>query len=634
MLLIFKDVSESSQEFNDSETIVDIYERCAYVDDVLLYDLFYNSQELLSFGMETRICETEFRDHDVISKVSRLSVEDLMVHEKNKREIEEVSPRAGITDPVLAFNLVRKNGLILMYVRYQTERLCIEAVRNCLDARIYVQDLTENIIIEIVKHKPELIQEYNCTHRIHVEALKKSGLAIRYIEKQTNGLCKLAVAQNPCAIGFIRCKTRELCESAFSSRHEAIRYIDNQNEDFYRSVLRIDPFLIRHLPENIFNESLCLFAIKINPFVLRYISAQTEEMCLRAVRHRPETFSFVKIQTRKICLAAMNASPLTLIGFWPKRGPMSNFEKIRHPDSQINTRHNLNLVENQTEEICLASVKRNGMTVCFAHDQTNRVQFEAVKENLSAFTKIHCPSDDVKFVMSHAYIFNGKRLETQLETFRRESQILTLDIVRSGRHFINPKKLTRQEYFPAKDAITAHKLIFRAARKLDVYLFESLLKIGVPIDVRNRRGNAIYKYLNRDTIVHNHMKKLLEEAPKTQRCNPSRDCPRKKKREFFNKLFGILYSNYEHVELLEKHIKGCKSTWLNTNINGITPLMCAVMQEKLAYIQCLIKYHAKIHIRSGNGMTVMEWANVYGSLRVQRFFFGFCGDSEFDFMMD
>ena len=635
MLLIFKDVSELSQEFNDSETIADIYERCAYVDDVLLYDLFYDSQELSSFGMETQICETEFQNHDVISKIPRFKNTDLLLlHHQNKEIIKDIAPSTRITDPVLALNLVEQNGLILMYVRCQTERICIEAVRSRLVAKMYVKDLTENIIIEIVKHDPDLIQRYNCTHQIHVEALKKSGLVIRHIENQTIGLCKLAIAQNPHAIKFVRRKKRELCEIAFSARHDSIQFIDNQNEDFYRSALRIDPFLIKTIPRSVLNESLCLFAIKINPFALRFVSVQTEEICLRAVRRRPETFPFVKIQTRKICLTAMSSSPLSLIGFRPKRVPMSNFEKIRHPCSQINTRNNLNLVENQTEEICLASVKRNGMTVCFARHQTDRVQLEAVKENLSAFTKIHCPSDDVKFAMNHAYILSGKRLEMQLEDLRCKSRIPTLDMIRSGRHFIDSEKLTRQEYFPAKDAITAHKLIFRAARKLDVYLFESLLKIGVPVDVRNRRGNAIYKYLNRDTLVHNHMKKLLEEAPKTQRCNPPQNCPRKRKREFFDRLFGILYSYSERVELLEKHIKGCKSTWLNTNINGVTPLMCVVMQEKLGYIQCLMKYHAKIHIRSGNGMTVMEWANVYGSPRVQRFFFGFCGDPEFDFMID
>lgn len=50
----------------------------------------------------------------------------------------------------------------------------------------------------------------------------------------------------------------------------------------------------------------------------------------------------------------------------------------------------LNFIDNQTEEICLESVKQNGLSLRFVYNQTEEVCIEAVRQDDYALHFVKC----------------------------------------------------------------------------------------------------------------------------------------------------------------------------------------------------------------------------------------------------
>ena len=74
----------------------------------------------------------------------------------------------------------------------------------------------------------ELRALYYPSDTSNFEAVRKNGLYLQYIEKQTEVLCLAAVRQNPRAIKFVKKQTPEICLEAVKRNGNALEYVINQ----------------------------------------------------------------------------------------------------------------------------------------------------------------------------------------------------------------------------------------------------------------------------------------------------------------------------------------------------------------------------------------------------------------------
>ena len=79
--------------------------------------------------------------------------------------------------------IMREDGINLEYVKYQTSKICLEAVKQNSWALQFVKNQTEQICLE---------------------AVKRNGNALQFVENQTEEICIAAVKQNPFALQFAK----------------------------------------------------------------------------------------------------------------------------------------------------------------------------------------------------------------------------------------------------------------------------------------------------------------------------------------------------------------------------------------------------------------------------------------------
>lgn len=84
---------------------------------------------------------------------------------------------------------MKKNGSLLMNVKYQTEEICIAAVRSCSEALIHVRRQTDKI----------------CR-----EAVRASSTALEHVKDQTAEICFEAYKAFPESFKFVRIESKEL----------------------------------------------------------------------------------------------------------------------------------------------------------------------------------------------------------------------------------------------------------------------------------------------------------------------------------------------------------------------------------------------------------------------------------------
>ena len=89
--------------------------------------------------------------------------------------------------------IVKRDGLALAYVKYQTPEICLAAVRRNGLALIYMNRQTPEICLA---------------------AARQNGLALMYANNQTPEICLAAVKQNKNALTYSNYQTPEICLAA------------------------------------------------------------------------------------------------------------------------------------------------------------------------------------------------------------------------------------------------------------------------------------------------------------------------------------------------------------------------------------------------------------------------------------
>lgn len=107
---------------------------------------------------------------------------------------------------------VKANWHQLEFVRttHQTEELCLAAIKQSKGAAIkYV-------------HKQ--------TQKICLEAVRQNGLALRYVAKPNPEICLAAVREDGYAIAYITDRTPEICLAAVNRHGMALEYIPKKEQ--------------------------------------------------------------------------------------------------------------------------------------------------------------------------------------------------------------------------------------------------------------------------------------------------------------------------------------------------------------------------------------------------------------------
>ena len=116
-------------------------------------------------------------------------------------------------------------------------------------------------------------------------------------EYQTNELRAAAIRKNvKKAVIYIGKKMSvHLCMLALGIDENVIKYIhkDCLTPHMCKFAVGRDGNVLKHIPDELKTPELNEFAVSINPYALRWVSAQTQELCDAAVAANPRTIEFV-----------------------------------------------------------------------------------------------------------------------------------------------------------------------------------------------------------------------------------------------------------------------------------------------------------------------------------------------------
>jgi len=147
---------------------------------------------------------------------------------------------------------VRKNGLLLKYLINPSYEMCLDAIKDNIEALEYIPNnlLTDNLL------------KY---------ALSLNGLALKCVKQQTEIMCINAVNNNAMAIKYVDNEflTEELCITAIKSNYKAFGEIINPSFELCLMAVKINPKTINYIKDLNLNKCFCLCAMncKIIPYI-------------------------------------------------------------------------------------------------------------------------------------------------------------------------------------------------------------------------------------------------------------------------------------------------------------------------------------------------------------------------------
>ncbi|MBW3020063.1 DUF4116 domain-containing protein [Candidatus Woesearchaeota archaeon] len=189
--------------------------------------------------------------------------------------LSEQKNRAYLAD----LNKVKKDPSHLRNVDNQDEAMCLEAVtRNGLTL-VYVKYQTEDVRRAAVGENPHALNFVDVqSEEVCVLAVEEDGLCLQYVEDKTPYLCKVAVSQNGNALKFVP--------------------KDLQTEELYKIAIKNDPTMLQEIDNQ--TEEICLIAINTNPESIVYVKEQTPTIIKAALNHPNFTQSFIDFDKFKI----------------------------------------------------------------------------------------------------------------------------------------------------------------------------------------------------------------------------------------------------------------------------------------------------------------------------------------------
>ena len=236
-----------------------------------------------------------------------------------------------------------------------------------------------------------MMEEYESdTEIVTIEQLKKNGLLIRHVVRQTIEKCLIAVKQNG----------------------EALRFVRKPNEDIYLAAVKQNGLMLKFIKKQ--NNKLCMAALKQNAMALDFIKFQEEEMILYACKKNPFVVTMIKKPTEELYYKIFNFNTFKYMD-----GKIMSKTFINNLWNEIITKDGL-LLEKcpfQTFDICKIAINQNPWSIKFVNnnlfdlDQIKILNILAVKLDGMVIQIIKEPD----FYMHQLAIAQNKNVESKIK---------------------------------------------------------------------------------------------------------------------------------------------------------------------------------------------------------------------------
>jgi hypothetical protein len=142
----------------------------------------------------------------------------------------------------ICLEAVRRNGLLLKYVRQQTDAICLAAVQTTGLALYWVRNRTPALCLVAVQNDSYALQYVpEQTEALRLIAVQRNGHALRLMENQSEAVCLAAVQQDGTALCWVREQTEAICLAAVRRNGFALAYVHNQTEAICRAAVAQSP---------------------------------------------------------------------------------------------------------------------------------------------------------------------------------------------------------------------------------------------------------------------------------------------------------------------------------------------------------------------------------------------------------
>jgi len=370
-----------SQICNTCNKIVKMYDDTlwfTYAEDKVCHG--YYEDNLKKYNMYKSLLQYDY-DCKFLKIIERHSIGlCLWALKYNPDSTKYFKVRSDFLTNVLVGNTNRPN---LYGLEIQTEDICLEIIKSTPHGIQYVKNQTEKLCLVAVTSSPmtlEYILEENKTKAVCLAAVKTNGVALYYVPKnmRTEKLCLTAVTNNGYALRYVPTNicTEEMCMIAARQAPDITRYMPEiyHTEKVYMQLLDITyktRKTFKYMNREKQTNELCLKAVKLDGYNLKYVNNKTEEICLEAVKNVGRSLKYVPTiyYTENILFEAINNYALA-IKYIPERY--------------------------QIEEMHLKVVKTDGLLLCHVPDKykTENVCTEALKNNIEAIKYVCNMSED------------------------------------------------------------------------------------------------------------------------------------------------------------------------------------------------------------------------------------------------
>lgn len=344
------------------------YNICMYASECKdPYILKYIPENILDYDMcVNAIKNNGFSISCVPQKFKTFELIEIAITE-NPYVIKELSEAEQL--PHMIKNVVENKGDCLQYVINKTENICMSAIINDGFAIRYIphEILTLEMCMIAIKTNTELYDFYvkNKKNKACINNLCQKGLSMRCIQGQAEKICHIA---------YDKFNDQSLHIMGINRIPSSLRFIKKE----YRT---------EHINE---------LAVKNDGTVLKYIDKdqQTDKICEIAIDQNPVAILHVANKTFALCKRAFEIDRFTAEFF-----PHDVIDKML--DDVINLISEYPLMirclskEQQTEEICINTVKRSPKALKYIKMQTQQVIQTAICKYYNALKYINNPSNEI-----------------------------------------------------------------------------------------------------------------------------------------------------------------------------------------------------------------------------------------------
>lgn len=200
---------------------------------------------------------------------------------------------------------VKQNGYAIRYIKTQTPELIDLAITHAPLSLQYINNPTDEHIAKSFNKDAHAIQFIkNPTYEQKLDAVSRKGATIQYIDNPDYKLIKIALENQPMALGVL-CKKLSPKQLKYW-----IKKIAKKNPKALKTVInRVTPDIQKYI-------------LSVSGYALRYLNKQTEELCVVAVNNNPLAIQFVQMQTppiQKAVIDSGNRSAIELLNFDDER---------------------------------------------------------------------------------------------------------------------------------------------------------------------------------------------------------------------------------------------------------------------------------------------------------------------------